>query len=111
MGNRGVLHDEQQRIRRQFNGRRWLYCVLQFKSRRQVVIGLRRHTQLFFLDEATALAAGHRPCAERQARAATASSRRRGPRPIPTSLAIRRPRWIGSTPCCTRNASARRRKK
>ena len=89
MGNRGVLHDGQQRIRRQFNGRRWLYCVLQFKSRRQVVMAPRHYTQLFFLDEATALAAGHRPCADASA-AATASFRRRGPRPIPTSLAIRR---------------------
>ena len=66
MGNRGILHDEQQRIRRPFANRHWLYCVLQFKDRRQVVMAPRHYTQLFFLDEATALAAGHRPCAECQ---------------------------------------------
>ncbi len=66
MGNRGILHDEQQRIRRPFASRHWLYCVLQFKDRRQVVMAPRHYTQLFFLDEATALAAGHRPCAECQ---------------------------------------------
>jgi hypothetical protein len=66
LGNRGILHDDQQRIRRLFNGRRWIYCVLQFKDRRQVVMAPGHYTQLFFLDEATALAAGHRPCAECQ---------------------------------------------
>ena len=66
MGNRGVLHDERQRIRRLFNGRRWIYCVLQFKDRRRVVMAPNHYTELFFLDEATALAAGHRPCAECQ---------------------------------------------
>ena len=66
MGNRGILHDEEQRIRRPFASRHWLYCVLQFKDRRQVVMAPRHYTQLFFLDEATALAAGHRPCAECQ---------------------------------------------
>ncbi|HVS35692.1 MAG TPA: hypothetical protein VMS17_08920 [Gemmataceae bacterium] len=66
LGNRGILHDAQQRIRRLFNGRRWIYCVLQFKDRRQVVMAPHHYTQLFFLDEATALAAGHRPCAECQ---------------------------------------------
>ena len=66
MGNRGILHDEHQRIRRPFASRHWLYCVLQFKDRRQTVMAPRHYTQLFFLDEATALAAGHRPCAECQ---------------------------------------------
>ena len=64
MGNRGILHDEHQRIRRTFNGRRWIYCRLEFKDRRQTVMAPGHYTQLFFLDEATALAAGHRPCAE-----------------------------------------------
>ena len=66
MGNRGILHDEQGRIRRLFNGRRWIYCVLQFRGRRRVVMAPNHYTELFFLDEATALAAGHRPCAECQ---------------------------------------------
>jgi hypothetical protein len=66
LGNRGCLHDEQQRVRRSFVGRRWIYCLLRFKGRRQVIMAPGRYTQLFFLDEATALAAGHRPCAECQ---------------------------------------------
>jgi hypothetical protein len=64
-GNRGCLHDETGRIRRGFNGRRWIACRLQFKDRRRSPLLQRgRYTELFFLDEATALAAGHRPCAE-----------------------------------------------
>ena len=66
LGNRGILHDDQQHIVRPYNGRRWIYCVLQFKDRRQVIMAPGHYTQLFFLDEATALAAGHRPCAECQ---------------------------------------------
>jgi hypothetical protein len=66
MGNRGCLHDEQQRIRRSFVGRRWITCVLDFQGRHRSVMAPRRYTELFFLDEATALAAGHRPCAECQ---------------------------------------------
>ncbi len=64
MGNRGVLHDEQQRIRRPFRAKRWIFCQLSFKGRRRQVMAPNRYTELFFLDEATALAAGHRPCAE-----------------------------------------------
>jgi hypothetical protein len=66
MGNRGCLHDETQHIRRSFVGRRWIACVLAFKGRRRKVMAPGRYTELFFLDEATALAAGHRPCAECQ---------------------------------------------
>jgi hypothetical protein len=66
LGNRGCLHDEQQRVRRRYNGRRWIYCVLEFRGRRQIIMAPRHYTQLFFLDEATALAAGHRPCFECQ---------------------------------------------
>lgn len=66
MGNRGCLHDDQQRIRRPFTGKRWLICVLQFGGRHRAVMMPRRYTELFFLDEATAMAAGHRPCAECQ---------------------------------------------
>jgi hypothetical protein len=65
MGNRGgVIHNDAQEIVRPYAGRRWLICVLQFKGRRRVVMSPRRYTELFFLDEAVALAAGHRPCAE-----------------------------------------------
>jgi hypothetical protein len=66
MGNRGCLHDAEQRIRRPFTVKRWIHCVLQFKGRRRAVMAPGRYTELFFLDEATALAAGHRPCAECQ---------------------------------------------
>jgi hypothetical protein len=66
MGNRGCLHDASGRIRRQYVGRRWIYCLLEFKGRRRQVMAPGRYTELFFLDEATALAAGHRPCAECQ---------------------------------------------
>jgi hypothetical protein len=66
MGNRGCLHDAEQRIRHPFTLKRWIHCVLQFKGRRRAVMTPGRYTELFFLDEATALAAGHRPCAECQ---------------------------------------------
>ncbi len=65
-GNRGCLHDEQGRIRRDFLGQRWIICLLEFKGRRRTLMQPGHYTELFFLDEATALAAGHRPCAECQ---------------------------------------------
>jgi hypothetical protein len=65
-GNRGCLHDDQQKIRRHFQGTRWIMCVLEFKGRRRRLMTPGHYTELFFLDEATALAAGHRPCAECQ---------------------------------------------
>jgi hypothetical protein len=66
MGNRGCLHDDGRRIvRRVVSGyRAWVTCVLSFKDRRRRVMAPGRYTELFFLDEATALAAGHRPCGE-----------------------------------------------
>ena len=63
-GNRGCLHDEGGRIRRRYNGKRWIACRLQFRGwKRGRLLQPGRFTELFFLDEATALAAGHRPCA------------------------------------------------
>jgi hypothetical protein len=63
-GNRGCLHDAQGRIRRRYNGKRWIACRLQFRGwHRHPMMQPGRFTELFFLDEATALAAGHRPCA------------------------------------------------
>jgi hypothetical protein len=64
LGNRGVLHDEAGRIRRAWQLKRWIVCVLEFRGRKRAVMTPGRYTELFFLDEATALAAGHRPCAE-----------------------------------------------
>jgi hypothetical protein len=63
-GNRGNLHDGARRIVRYSQGRRWLVCRLEFRGRHRVIMTPGAYTELFFLDEATALAAGHRPCAE-----------------------------------------------
>jgi hypothetical protein len=63
-GNRGCLHDARGAIRRPYAGRRWIACRLRFRGwRRHPLLQPGRFTELFFLDEATALAAGHRPCA------------------------------------------------
>jgi hypothetical protein len=63
-GNRGCLHDETGRIRRRYNGKRWIACRLQYRGwQRGPLLQPGRFTELFFLDEATAFAAGHRPCA------------------------------------------------
>lgn len=65
LGNRGgAIHNHKQEIVRQFKSRQWIACVLEFKGRRRTVMSPNRYTELFFLDEAVALAAGHRPCAE-----------------------------------------------
>jgi len=63
-GNRGCLHDESGHIRRKYATRRWIACQLEFRGWQcgpKLQPGL--FTELFFLDEATAFAAGHRPCA------------------------------------------------
>jgi hypothetical protein len=63
-GNRGCLHDAGGTIRRRFAVRRWIACRLSFRGwHRSPLLQPGRFTELFFLDEATALAAGHRPCA------------------------------------------------
>lgn len=63
-GNRGCLHDEHGHIRRRYNGKRWIACRLEFRGwKRERLLQPGRFTELFFLDEATAFAAGHRPCA------------------------------------------------
>lgn len=64
MGNRGCLHNDQGEIKRLYQGKRWIICQLEFKGRKRAVMSPGKYTELFFLDEATALAAGHRPCAE-----------------------------------------------
>jgi hypothetical protein len=65
-GNRGRLHDDDGQIRRQWQLRRWISCRLEFRGRYGTGGPMTpgRYTGLFFLDEATAFAAGHRPCAE-----------------------------------------------
>jgi len=66
MGNRGgCFHDNARTLkRRRWATRCWITCVLDFRNRQRTVMTPNRYTELFFLDEATALAAGHRPCAE-----------------------------------------------
>jgi hypothetical protein len=62
-GNRGIIHDPATRtLTRRWTSKAWLTCVCEFRGRRREVMGGRSWTELFFLDEATALAAGHRPC-------------------------------------------------
>jgi hypothetical protein len=63
-GNRGIIHDPATKtlLRRRWASRAWLTCVCEFKGRRRQVMARRSWTELFFLDEATAFAAGHRPC-------------------------------------------------
>jgi hypothetical protein len=63
--NRGVLVDARGELRRRFDGRRWIACRLEFKGRRRrPLMAPGRYTELFFSDEASAFAAGHRPCGE-----------------------------------------------
>jgi hypothetical protein len=64
VGNRGIIHDPATRtlLKKRWSTPAWLTCVLQLRGRRRKVMARRSWTELFFLDEATAFAAGHRPC-------------------------------------------------
>ena len=64
MGNRGILHDDAGRLVRPWQVRRWIACRTAFRGRHRQLLQPHSWTELFFLDEATAFAAGHRPCAE-----------------------------------------------
>ncbi len=64
MGNRGQLHDRGKTILRPFKLKAWITCLLQFKNRHREVMAPNLYTELFFMDEATAFSAGHRPCFE-----------------------------------------------
>jgi hypothetical protein len=68
MGNRGIIHDPKTRTlsTRRWTTKAWIICLCRFKGRRRAVMGPNSYTELFFLDEATALSAGHRPCFECQ---------------------------------------------
>jgi len=63
-GNRGIVHDPTTRtlLKRRWTTKAWIACVCEFRGRRRDVMGTQSWTELFFLDEATAFAAGHRPC-------------------------------------------------
>lgn len=63
MGNRGILHDEQNQIVRPWAHQHWVFCRLEFKViKRPKPFSEGNYSELFFLDEATAFSAGHRPC-------------------------------------------------
>ena len=64
MGNRGVLHNDWKEIIRPYKLNAWITCKLEFKGRKRKVMTPNNYTELFFLDEATSFAAGHRPCFE-----------------------------------------------
>ena len=63
-GNRGIIHDPATRtlLRKRWSTSTWITCLCEFRGWRRKVMGGRSWTELFFLDEATAFAAGHRPC-------------------------------------------------
>jgi hypothetical protein len=63
-GNRGIIHDPATKtlLKRRWSTPAWITCVCEFRGHRRDVMATRSWTELFFLDEATALAAGHRPC-------------------------------------------------
>jgi hypothetical protein len=63
-GNRGIIHDPATRtlLNRRWSSKAWITCTCEFRGRRRDVMGTRSWTELFFVDEATAFAAGHRPC-------------------------------------------------
>jgi hypothetical protein len=63
-GNRGIIHDPATKtlLSKRWSNKAWITCVCEFRGRRRQVMGGRSWTELFFLDEATAFAAGHRPC-------------------------------------------------
>lgn len=64
MGQRGCLHDERRTlVSETWKHKAWIVCLLEFRGNERTVMAPRRYTELFFLDEAVALAAGHRPCA------------------------------------------------
>ena len=63
-GNRGIIHDPATKtlLNRRWSSPAWITCLCEFRGWRRPVMGRRSWTELFFLDEATAFAAGHRPC-------------------------------------------------
>ena len=61
MDNRGILHNDKQEVIRSFKLKAWISCKLEFNGRKRQVMAPQRYTELFFLDEATSFAAGHRP--------------------------------------------------
>jgi len=63
LGNRGIIHNQAKEIVAQWRTKAWITCQLAWQGRRRTVMRPGSWTELFFLDEVTAFAAGHRPCA------------------------------------------------
>ena len=74
-GNRGIIHDPATRtlLKKRWTTKAWLICLCEYRGRRRAVMASRSWTELFFLDEAIGLAAGHRPCFFCRRRAAEAT--------------------------------------
>ena len=64
LGNRGIIHNEQKQITAPWRGKAWVTCQLRFEGITRAVFSTGSYSELFFVDEATALSAGHRPCAD-----------------------------------------------
>lgn len=62
LGNRGIIHDDNKKIVTTHRLQGWVTCLLKFKNIQRKVMSPGTYTELFFLDEATAFSAGHRPC-------------------------------------------------
>jgi hypothetical protein len=104
MGNRGgCLHDAATRALngRRWASKRWIACVTQFRGRRRPIMAANRYTELFFLDEVTALAAGHRPCFECRSADARSYAAAFPDGPCPPTT------WIAG---CTANAASAERR-
>lgn len=71
-GNRGLLHNDRGEFVREWKVKRWIICELEFKGWHRKLLQPGQYTELFFMDEATALSAGHRPCMECRREAAKA---------------------------------------
>lgn len=92
-GNRGIIHDPKTRtlLERRWTSKAWLICVCDFRGRRRAVMATQSWTELFFFDEAVALAAGHRPCffCQREAAEAFRAAWAKGnDAALPSALAI-----------------------
>lgn len=64
MGNRGQLHNAQKQIVRSWKLQRWITCALEYQGIKRELMASNSYTELFFLDEPTSYAAGHRPCGD-----------------------------------------------
>ena len=107
-GNRGIIHDPATKtlLKRRWTTKAWIICTCEYKGRRREVMGRNGPnggacwTELFFLDEVTALAAGHRPCFT-----CRRSRRRNSPRASRKAAISHRSPHPRSTQSCTANAS------